>query len=67
MQITVDDQLFEQAARLANTKEPSQLASLVFGEYIQHHQTQPKRDLRDLIGKVSIDPDYDYKKLRIGE
>jgi len=67
MQITIDDQLFEQAARLANTQEPSQLASLVFGEYIQQHQARPKRDLRDLIGKVSIDPDYDYKKMRIGE
>ena len=66
--ITIDDQLIEQAARLAETQDQSQIITLALREFIQHHKAQPpKRNLLDLVGKVSIDPDYGYKKLRIGE
>lgn len=65
--ITIDDALIEQAAKLANTQDQSQLIELALSEFIEHHRLPKKRDLRDLVGKVSIAPDYDYKKMRIGE
>ena len=65
--VIIDDALIEQAAKLANTQNQSQLIELALIEFIKHHQLPKKRDLRDLVGKVSIDPDYDYKKMRIGE
>ena len=65
--ITIDDALIEQAAKLADTQNQNQLIELALSEFIQHRQQPKKRDLRDLVGKVRIDPEYDYKKLRIGE
>ena len=70
MQITIDDQLFEQAARLADTEEPSQIITLALREFIQRHEfpanNKSKHNLMDLCGSVSICEDYDYKALRIG-
>ena len=43
------------------------MIELALSEFIEHHRLPKKRDLRDLVGKVSIAPDYDYKKMRIGE
>jgi hypothetical protein len=28
--------------------------------------SRKRKDMRDLIGKVKLDPSYDYKKARIG-
>lgn len=65
--VNIDDKLIEEAAKLANTQNQSQLIELALREFIEHHQPSKKPDIRDLGGKVSIDPDYDYKKLRTGE
>jgi Arc/MetJ family transcription regulator len=65
--ITIDDNLLQEAAKLANTDNQSQLIELALSEFIQHHQPTKQRDVRDIVGKVSIDPDYDYKKMRTGE
>ena len=66
--ITIDDSLLEEAAKLANIDNQSQVIELALSEFIHHHRQFPKKhDIRDLVGKVSIDPDYDYKKMRIGE
>lgn len=65
--ITIDDNLLQEAAKLANTDNQSQLIELALSEFIQRHQPTKQRDVRDIVGKVSIDPDYDYKKMRTGE
>lgn len=36
-------------------------------EFVENHREPKKRDIRELVGKVEISPEYDYKKLRIGE
>ncbi len=63
----IDDKLFEEAAKIAATENQSQLIEIVLSEFIKNHQQAQKRDVRDLVGKVEIAPDYDYKKLRVGE
>jgi hypothetical protein len=65
--LTINDQLFEDAANIVSIKNPNLLIEIVLKEFIKNHQPQQKRDIRELVGKVEIDPDYDYKKLRIGE
>jgi len=47
-------------------QNPHQLIELALSEFIKHHQQTKKRDIRELVGKISIDPDYDYKSMRIG-
>jgi Arc/MetJ family transcription regulator len=65
--ITIDDNLIEEAAKLANIQNQSQLIELALSEFIKRRQQPQKYDVRDLVGKVSIDPDYDYKKMRTDE
>jgi hypothetical protein len=65
--INIDDKLFEEAAKFAETENQSQLVEIALSEFIKNHQQAQKRDVRDLVGKVEIAPDYDYKKLRTGE
>jgi hypothetical protein len=65
--LTINDQLFEDAANIVSIKNPNLLIEIALKEFIKNHQPQQKRDIRELVGKVEIDPDYDYKKLRIGE
>ncbi|TSA37161.1 MAG: type II toxin-antitoxin system VapB family antitoxin [Methylococcaceae bacterium] len=65
--ITINDKLLEEAIKLANTDNQSQLIEMALSEFIKNHAPTTKHDVRDLVGKVNIDPDYDYKKLRIGE
>ncbi len=64
--LTINDQLFEDAAKIVSIKNPNLLIEIALKEFIKNHQPQQKRDIRELVGKVEIDPDYDYKKLRIG-
>ena len=65
--LNIDDKLYEEAAKLAATDNQSQLIEIALSEFIKNHQQAQKRDVRDLVGKVSIDPDYDYKKMRTDE
>lgn len=60
--VNIDDKLIEEAAKLADTQNQSKLIELALIEFIKHHQLPQKHDVRDLVGKVSIDPYYDYKK-----
>jgi hypothetical protein len=64
--LTINDQLYQEAANLLAVQNPSQLIEIALTELIKNHPTK-KRDVRELVGKVKIAPDYDYKKLRCGE
>ena len=69
MQVTlkIDDKLLEEAAKLAVTQNQSQLIEIALSEFIKNHQQAQKRDVRDLVGKIEIAPDYDYKRLSTGK
>jgi len=63
--ITIDDKLIEEAAKLANTQNQSQLIELALSEFIKHHQPGPQKSkLLELYGAGGICEDYDYKALR---
>ncbi|SJM90018.1 conserved hypothetical protein [Crenothrix polyspora] len=62
--LIIDDKLFEEAANLVSVQNPNLLVEMALTEFIRNHQQPKKRDIRELIGKVEISPDYDYKKLR---
>jgi Arc/MetJ family transcription regulator len=61
--IVLDDTLVKEAFRLVPLKSKRELVDLALREFIA---ARKRRDLRDLIGKVRLDPSYDYKKARIG-
>ena len=65
--INIDDKLLAEAAQLVVTQNQTQLIEIALLEFIKNHQSTLKRDVRDLVGKVNIAPDYDYKKLRTSE
>jgi Arc/MetJ family transcription regulator len=62
--IELDDELFQQAAHYAHVQNPSELITYALQVLIQ--QQQQKHDIRELRGKIKLNPDYDYKALRSG-
>ncbi len=62
--INIDDKLLAESAQFVTTQNQSQLIEIALLEFIKSHQSTPKRDVRDLVGKVNLAPNYDYKKLR---
>jgi Arc/MetJ family transcription regulator len=61
MNILLDEVLVEEAMHYANVKSKRELVDLALREFVAERR---RRDLRELFGKVQIDPDYDYKALR---
>jgi Arc/MetJ family transcription regulator len=61
--IVLDDELVREAFRHAPVKTKRELIDLALREFVA---SRKRRDMRDLIGKVKLDPHYDYKKARIG-
>ena len=59
--IDLDNELVEQAFHYAQVNSKPELVHLALQEFVENHQ---RKDVRKLIGKVKIDPDYDYKTLR---
>jgi len=59
--IQLDDKLFQEAARYANTQNPNQVITYALQKLVQQ---QKKHDIRELRGKIKLDPEYDYKAMR---
>jgi Arc/MetJ family transcription regulator len=59
--IVLEDQLVERALRLAPVKTKRALIHLALDEFVRNRS---RKDLRELRGRVSFAPDYDYKKAR---
>ncbi len=59
--IVLDEDLVETAFRYARVSTKRELIDLALREYVQNHG---RPDVRDLVGKIKVDPYYDYKKLR---
>lgn len=65
--LTIDDNLFAEASRLSSVQDEELLIKIALIEFIKSHSISNKMDVKELVGKVKIAPDYDYKKLRIDE
>ncbi len=61
--VVLEDELVEEALKIAKVKTKKALFSLALKEYIQNHNRLP---LSEIQGKIRFRPDYDYKKLRRG-
>jgi Arc/MetJ family transcription regulator len=61
--IVLDDELVEEAFRHSNAKTKRELVDLALREFVANRK---RKDIRELRGKISFHPGYDYKKLRVG-
>jgi Arc/MetJ family transcription regulator len=61
--IVLDDELVEEAFRHSNAKTKRELVDLALREFVANRK---RKDIRELRGKISFHPGYDYKKLREG-
>lgn len=59
--IVLDDELIEQAMRLAKVKTKREAVEVALRELVARRR---QRDVLDLIGKDLIAPDYDVRKVR---
>ncbi|MGH8476873.1 MAG: type II toxin-antitoxin system VapB family antitoxin [Methylococcales bacterium] len=59
--IDLDDDLVKSAFRFTSIKSKRELVHLALQEFVENHC---RKDVRELIGQVAIDPNYDYKSLR---
>jgi Arc/MetJ family transcription regulator len=59
--IVLNDDLIKQAFRYSRAKTKKDLVHEALEEFINNHR---KKDPRKLLGKVTIDPNYDYKSAR---
>jgi len=62
--IVLDDELVREAFRHSNAKTKRELVDRALREFVENHR---RKDVRELRGKVSFHPGYDYKKLREGK
>jgi Arc/MetJ family transcription regulator len=61
--IVLDDELVEEAFRHSNAKTKRELVDLALREFVANRK---RKDVRELRGKITFHPGYDYKKLREG-
>ena len=59
--IVLDDQLVRKTMVLSRVTTKREAVRLALQEYVQNHG---RLDLRDIRGKVKIDPQYDHQKMR---
>ena len=63
--VKVDETLLAEAARLAGEADQEKLLERLLRDFIQ--QRSPLQGMIDLVGKVRLRDDYDYKALRAGD
>lgn len=61
--IDLDESLVREALKLTKSKTKRELVDLALKELVEHRR---RKDLRELFGKISFFPGYDYKALRRG-
>ena len=61
--IVLDDELVEEAFRHTDARTKRELVDLALREFVENHK---RKDIRELRGRISFHPGYDYKKLREG-
>jgi Arc/MetJ family transcription regulator len=61
--IVLDDELVKEAFRHSDAKTKRELVDRALREFVENHR---RKDIREMRGKISFHPGYDYKKLREG-
>jgi Arc/MetJ family transcription regulator len=61
--IVLDEKLVREAFRHVEVKTKRELVDLALREFVA---ARKRRDVRELLGRVRLDPDYDHKKARAG-
>lgn len=61
--IVLDDELVEEAFKYSDAKTKKELVERALREFVEKHR---RKDIRELRGKISFQPGYDYKRLREG-
>jgi Arc/MetJ family transcription regulator len=59
--IVLDDKLVKEAFKYSNVKTQKGLVEAALREYVENHR---RLDMRELKGRISFQPNYDYKALR---
>ncbi len=59
--IVLDDKLVSQAFKYSRAKSKRELINQALEEFVEHHN---RKNVLELVGKVRIADDYDYKTLR---
>lgn len=62
--VELNEKLVEEALTYAHVSTKRELIDLALREFIENHK---RRDVRELQGKIQLDPNYDYKSLREGK
>jgi Arc/MetJ family transcription regulator len=62
--IVLDDNLINEAMRLAHVKTKREAVDLALRRFVS---SQKQRRILELVGKELIDPAYDYKAARAGD
>ncbi len=62
--IVLDDELVEEAFRHSDAKTKRELVDQALREFVENRK---RRDIRELRGKITFHPGYDYKALREGK
>ena len=63
--VQIDEQLIQEARRLTGEPDDQKVADLVFRQFIDRQSKI--QGMLDLVGKVRLADDYDYKALRAGD
>jgi len=61
IQVTLDEQMLQEAMKYASVITEGELVDLALREYITHHV---RPDIRDLKGRIKFYEGYDHKSLR---
>ncbi len=59
--IMLDDDLVKDALNYSNVTTKKAIIHLALREYVENRK---RKNIFDLVGKIEIDKDYDYKKAR---
>lgn len=59
--IVLDEELVDEAFRYAGVKTKRELVDMALREFVENHR---RRDVRELRGRIELNPDYDYKAAR---
>jgi Arc/MetJ family transcription regulator len=62
--IEIDNELMEEALKVTGSRTKREVVDLALRELVQRRR---RKDMLELVGKVSIREDYDYKAMRAGD
>ncbi|MDX2204081.1 MAG: hypothetical protein NW223_15120 [Hyphomicrobiaceae bacterium] len=63
--VEIDEKLMDEARRITGEPDDRKIAERVFREFIERQAKL--QGMLDLVGKVRLRDDYDYKALRAGD